>query len=81
MTVICSLDRQSGTAIIANRESLGKKVEICHKLPDREYRYRPVARVMRGNSKEKTLHKEGLRLAGGEGGIRTLDPGFARMRP
>lgn len=37
--------------------------------------------MARARAKEKTLHKEGFRLLGGEGGIRTLDPGFARMRP
>jgi hypothetical protein len=51
------------------------------KLPDREYRYRPVARVLRAFAIEKALNKQGLRLPGGEGGIRTLDTSLSSYAP
>ena len=65
MTEISSLERQSGTTEIAIRESPGNKVGIILQRPDREYRYRPEARVERASRKEKALLKEGLRLPGG----------------
>jgi hypothetical protein len=56
-------------------------MEISLQLLSREYQYYPEAPVLRTSSKEKALLKEGLRLPGGEGGIRTLDTSLSSYAP
>jgi hypothetical protein len=66
---------------MANRESFDKNGGTALQLPAREYQHSPQARLLRASTIEKALLKEGPRLPGGEGGIRTLDTSLSSYAP